>query len=843
MTQIPDRWYAGHLRWTRSGQVIATWRVTAPLKRSTNVIDAQRNRVIHHQVLAALVGHDALINGTLTWTDPGHVIDKMVDGLDLTQCSAYAAECEARLDDIAGLPLGVRRYWVSVTLKSRLSRSAREAFNWIADELDLAALRPGDAEIAACLDEAERIETNWPADLQFKRATEAELVWMWRNAQTRSASLVDPVEDRDLAVSLLQPFSGRAAVGNPVLDPNGLSELEGPARRLAPVTRRFVGVWDDSGAEPSWQSGIVVCAAPRGKVDEDLHYSRAEILGRIDDTGISADWAIRLTTHSRAVAARANKKAMRGLVDQLDQTSEAGVNHTGRLLKLDEAAETLSDYNAEIELDDKAIETRPLILMSTSAPDGPTASDQARQILNSPVMENFTLARPVGAEESIFWSMQPGARIPLQLTDRRQIATGRDLAALAPFTSTELGHDRGHLAGLITTTPLLQPWYLDLFGRVKANESPTLIATGRQGSGKSAFLKTLAGSIVDRGGRFVSVDASTDGEWLRFAAALGDELSAYAPTCVDAANPTCSLDLLAAGLPPTTVSPLLRAFLGTLFNVSATSKPGLLLGKVLRSDSIAENNLTSTARLHTYLARECRLAGAAEIADLMDGYADPDTIGSLASVMFDSSLPPADLSAKAIVFGTSNVGLPTESELTNPHLYNTLSPAKIFGRALYTYLAMVAKMICFADRAEQAAFIVDEAHHVTKPSPESSEVCMDFVRYGRRENSALLLGSHDPIGDVPDETMRGLISNRVCMRQTDERLAARQAQFLGFDEDKHPGEFAEVVQTTLNFPENSGAGYYRDGQRRIGTVQTLLPARPNRREAVLSTPPDRSAVG
>lgn len=110
--------------------------------------------------------------------------------------------------------------------------------------------------------------------------------------------------------------------------------------------------------------------------------------------------------------------------------------------------------------------------------------------------------------------------------------------------------------------------------------------------------------------------------------------------------------------------------------MSATSKPGLLLGKVLRGDSIKANNLTSTARLHTYLAKTCPLAGAAEIADLMDGYADPDTSGSLASVMFDPALPPADLTSTAIVFGTSNVSLPREEVLNNLHLYNTLLPAK-----------------------------------------------------------------------------------------------------------------------------------------------------------------------
>lgn len=839
MTRIPDRFYAGHLRWTRRGEVLATWRVAQPLHRATNVETAADNRALHHQLLAALPGHEVHIQGVLTWTDPGQIIDRMISGVDLEASPAYAQECDAALDMLAELPLGTRRYWVTVTLTPHWKRAPREAFNRICDDIDLAPLKPSRKEVEDCLAEAARLEAEMPPEFAMTRATEAEHVWLWRNAQSRSGAFVDPVADPQLAEEMID-ISGRAAVGQPVLDPSGLSDIaDDKTRSKAPIQRRYLGVYSDHEDEGFYQSGLVMTALPSGHVGTDLHYHAAEILGRIDETEVPTDFAIRTTVHSRAAAARANKKAMKGLVDQLDQTSEAGVNHSGRMLRLHQAAGTLAGYNAEIEMDPKAIETRPIILLSTPAGDGPTASAQARTIVNSPLMDKVTLARPVGGEKSIFWAMQPGTRIHPQLSDRRQIGSAWDLAALAPLVSNELGHDSGHLAGVVTSTPLLKPWLLDLFGRVANNEAPTLTVSGRQGSGKSAFLKGLGGAIVDRGGRIVAIDASADREWLRFAKILGQEGS-WTPTVIDMASPSRSLDMLAADIDPALAGPMLRTFLILLLNVSATSPEGRILAKTLSEQSIRENGLHSTGRFRDYLANECPLPGADQIADLMDVFADQNSSGALAAAMFDSALEPADLSSRAVVFGTSNVALPTENELNQSHLYQTLGIEKIFGRALYTLIAALGQMSCFADRSEDAALIVDEAHHITRTSPESAGVCGHFARHGRRGRAALLMGTHAPISDIPDEVLRGLISNRLCMWQTDDVLAAEQAEFLGFHKADHPEEWREVVDTTLTFPENTGAAYYRDGRRRVGTVRTLLPARPERREAVLSTPPTRS---
>ena len=148
--------------------------------------------------------------------------------------------------------------------------------------------------------------------------------------------------------------------------------------------------------------------------------------------------------------------------------------------------------------------------------------------------------------------------------------------------------------------------------------------------------------------------------------------------------------------------------------------------------------------------------------------------------------------------------------------------------------------MCFGDRGKLALFLVDETHHITA-SPEGERELKIFLRDGRKHAAAAGLGSHDP-ADFGDVETRGLIKTRFVMRQTDRELARRALEWLGLDADDE-GNLAEVMTNLSPFgpdgkvaPERRGEGLMRDVRGRIGKFRKTLPERPDRRQAVLSTP-------
>ena len=95
-------------------------------------------------------------------------------------------------------------------------------------------------------------------------------------------------------------------------------------------------------------------------------------------------------------------------------------------------------------------------------------------------------------------------------------------------------------------------------------------------------------------------------------------------------------------------------------------------------------------------------------------FADPDTAGALADIVFTEDLPPLDLTASDMtVFGTHGVKLPTQAELESAHLYNRLGVEKLFGQAFYLLIAKYAHEVCFSDPSRPAVFAVDETWRVT----------------------------------------------------------------------------------------------------------------------------------
>lgn len=831
---IPERFLAGHLMWTRTGDVWATWRLD-PLPRPVTEVGASEPTATHTALQRGLVGHEFLLEGLLTWTDPVAVVDRMLRRVDLAENPMWAAEADATIDQLQGEPLGEREWFLSVRLtkvdgKIRSNTIHQAALNVLLEAGGLSPLRPTAAAVAAYRDAADLLARNLPTEFNVRPASESEQVWLRRHLQTRHADFPDSPAGADCGD--VADVIGRSAFGALVLDEGGTTDLSNQQR--AGLTKhlmvaRYLKVVDDSD-RASYQAGYVLSHLPK-----QMSWPTTEFLARIDDSGVPLDIAIRGTVRSRHQALRSNQKAIKQLTDQLHQTADADEHHAGTMMRLGRAAEVLGEYNADMEALDREVEIEPVIMVSIAAPTVEVLDTLVDQFAQAPLMEEFTWVRPMGAQRDIFQAMRPGATMSRRIRDYRQLTRSGVFAQTLPVTQHRLGRPDGIPMAINESSALLSMVFLDLVDDARSHDaSPTLAVVGEQGSGKSMFQKRLCGAFVARGGRMIATDNSTEREWVHFAQALDVDVAV-----VDTADPVTSIDPLRV-LPPAQAGPVTQSFLITLLDVTATDALGQTIAKVLRPTYLAEHQITSLGKLQRHLADGCTLTGAIDIADRIGVFASLEGEVGLARAVFDESLPAIDIDARAIIIATSNLELPSATELSNDHLFRQMGVGKIFGRAFYALVGRLAKEVCFADRSDPAIFDVDEAHHMTT-SPEATQVLKDFVRFGRRQMAAFVIGTHDPVGDIPDDTVRGLIKHRLVLRLTDRDLSKGGARFLGIDPDTSPAEFAEFTEQIRTF-STPGAGLYRDRLGRVGTVRLLMPATPAHREAARTTPPTKERV-
>ena len=268
--------------------------------------------------------------------------------------------------------------------------------------------------------------------------------------------------------------------------------------------------------------------------------------------------------------------------------------------------------------------------------------------------------------------------------------------------------------------------------------------------------------------------------------------------------------------------------------MAPTSDRGVLLSDVLDPAYMATHRLDSAGALLGHLHQACTLAGAQDLARLINVFAKRD----MGRVIFDGSIPALDLAdARSAVIRTHTLMLPSREELENAHLFAQLGLEKLFGRALNALIAALARHVCFADTSVLAGFVVSEAHSMTV-SFEGERELVEFVRDGRKHRAVVLLDSHDPQADFGSVTLRGLIPTRILMRHRDKTLAKRGLAWLDLDE--HDPDLVELVRAGLSpvvdgqhVPEHRrGECLIRDMSGNIGRGKILLPSAPARNAAI-----------
>ena len=587
-----------------------------------------------------------------------------------------------------------------------------------------------------------------------------------------------------------------------------------------------------TGAVPaSYQCLLVLTDTPA----EGMAFPGSEFVGRIDESGLDVDWAMRLQVRSSAQVAAQNRKALVNLNEQYGQR-EGELSHG--LGALDRAAAELAEYAAILDTDKLEVEVQATTVFALAGLDPDTATAQAAALADYLGAAGLKLVQPLGYQEDLWWAMQPGAPANKAVREFAQITTSRALAAAVPLASSALGDARGSLLGLNITTGRPGVVLHDIAGAADRDVSGSLAIAGELGGGKSVALKTLGGAVVDRRGRLICPDRTPLGEYASWASSVTDA------TVVDVNDPAVSLDPLRLfGL--VVGSRVTQSFLTPLLNIAPTSERGVLLSDVLDPGYLRAHGITGLGGLLAHLQQEeggCELPGARELARTVNVFARRD----FGRVVFDESLPVLALDTPAVVIRTHTLELPSREELVHKHLFDQLGLEKLFGRALYALIAALARQICFADPGVLGVFLVDEAHHVTA-SPEGERELVEFVRDGRKHQAAVLLGSHDPEADFGSPTLRGLIPTRILMRHRDKTLARRGLAWLGLDPDDDELVTLLTEQTSPVGPDGveehrRGEAFLRDSSANIGRCKVLAPSRLGRNAAVRTSPPRTSSV-
>lgn len=838
MANHPVAYRHKHLLWTTDGTCWAIWKLKGvsygmrPLKEKVEIRDA-------HKVLFRVLTGESMLLSVVVGQDPEEVFKKMLSGIDVEEHPAWRAECEDRREWLDDFGIGERLFFLCVPLGKRwsLDRVKRAASSWMDRrrlQLGLNIIGISNDEKDACLRQAETIEGFIPAVFAPKKVTLAQQIWLEGHLLSRGA-LFDVFPNSDKA----GPDEVTRWLNEPVFDEGGKSDekkgilgFSNPYLRN-PYLQRYLKVGSEEQfayGEASYQSMFALTGFPA----EGLAWPGSEILGEIDDYAPGAEWVIRMNTISSHEAKKANRKAARTINDQLDQRdSEVGTGHHD----LDSSIELLREYDQILNSNHNEVEIQPIIVFAIYSNDSEDIVTRLGHTLRQFKDLGFDVACPVGYQETFWWSFIPGSKSTTLLNEFRQISTASTMSALVPMASGYIGDDSGPVIAINESNQLPSMVHLNLESAVSVrNMSACIGVTGDLGSGKSSTMKTIVKYVADRGGQVFGTDRSEINEWGNFVSTLPNSV------VVDPMDPKYSLDPLKMfGEKNEDVAGRIATnFFISLLNISPTEELGDALSEFLGASYRREHQIANLVELLEHLKAKGNDGDevSAALAKKMGVFAKQD----FGRCLFKAELPPLPWDkASAMIVRTNSLEVPTDSELEKPHLFQRMRAEKIFGSAFYILLTALARAICFASKDRFALYVEDEAHMVTRNEMSRSELTL-FVRDGRKHGAAFLVGSHDPLADFGDETMRSLIPIRIVHRQKDKKLARRSIEWLLGESPEDEGLIDQLVNDTSpqvgnEVPmERRGEAFMKDASGAVARVKILIPANKKSRDAVSTTP-------
>ncbi|MFZ3573747.1 ATP-binding protein [Streptomyces sp. BH097] len=849
---MPIRHVAGNVVWSVHGTVWALYRV-----QGVDQVHSSRSAKLRRlKALEALVKK---LMGESMWlslcpqVDPRAVVRAMTEDIDMAASPAYTQVAHRVLDTLERLELTGRTNWLAVPLpatdrRQRIADTVGAAKAEMALRLGLLPAPISRREEERRLEQAARMAKAWPGSVSVRPASEAEILWIYGHSARRGVpEPLPPTPDTRRA--LVNRGRTVAALEQAVLTEGAIEGqlADAEERRGAGVfKRRWLEVATEHGA--SYQSFLMLSEMP-----EAFAFPGSEYLAALDTFDFPVDWVARLSVTPGAVAEAKTRRKARDLAGQPEEWAH---DPAGAPAQVEKAAGSLAENRERLTASKGEVDVRAMIgfcVWGTSPQEVETRADSLATGLGG---DDYSVDRPLGDQEHLFYGMLPGARTPQVMASYAQYLLARDFCMAGPWAATELGDERGPLYGWQLTGGGSRPVLMDFTRGPKKKTSASAAFLGELGGGKSYAMKcgvywTLAAGrkadLPGSRGRVVIVDRTKKQEWLRFTRSCPGRTELITTD----SSAAVSLDPLRVftqqrGQETTVASEaqrLCESFLGMLLSISPMDEAGDVLSEAIAHVlSRADPNMSRLLAHLTERAARDDDAVCRTLARKLSVHARRD----LARALFDESLPAIDTDADSVVFSVAQLALPKKWELEPGH-FERLAPEKIFGRAMLYLIATICRHIAYDPRreAEFCQVVWDECWWLTS-SPEGLDLLLELVRDGRKHGAGVLVGSHDPNDFGPDtdagRIVRGLFPRRHLFRQTNKELARRGLDFMGLDPDD--SELVELVTTHLSplnedeetQAQRAGECLARDLFGRIGLMRVQMPLDPALSDVIHSDP-------
>ncbi|MFE3029262.1 ATP-binding protein, partial [Nocardia tengchongensis] len=790
----------GNLQFTRSGLVTATYFISPlgyGLRKSSDKFDVKS---AHHALINS-VPSGSLLLGIQAGLNTIDVLSKMVEGVDLDECDAYAVEVVASYERVRAILPQTRIFLLSIPVGSANPATSALSRLWHGGgTADLNAFPRADLE--AYEEKANEILSRIGGDFDPVPVPAALFQWLWEHYLSRGAA-GDPVAPTQVGAL----DDATAAVFRSAALDEGAQADNG--RRLRPSFVPVIKVVQpDYEFRPSYQSMLTPHSFPYAGM---TFPGGSEFLNVLEGLGdVTVDWGIRVSTRSADQVLKSNETNLRRLGEQMDQRDQEVSFAQNTLMS---KAQMLGEYNQHFEVNSGESEVSFTTVIAVGGPSREVTMDAVNMLKRRYKRFQIELTAPLGAQVDLWSMLVPGSPARRAFDDYAHIVPSDMWAGFVPFTSSQIGDDSGPVIGVNLLSGHFEPIHFGIMEAAMHDLSASFAVTGELGSGKSYLLKLIAALVNDMGGQFLAIDRSQVGEWEHFASAIDDAV------VIDLAKPTVSLDPLRLFDPHIAGERALDSIL-PLLDLSPTSGAGAAASGLLTPRGIAQHRIRSLLDLVEVVVRLRDDPGVgAEFADLASRLA---TVAERVPVLFDPKLPPLHLDAAATVIRSHQVALPTAEELTTPHLYSRLPLTKRLGTALYELVGVAAREAFLRDNGRFGMLVGDEAHHFTQ-TQVGAAVTSDFSRDGRKHLAAIALASHDPATDFQGAA-HNLIPNRFVFRQRDETLARNSLEWLGVDLEESP-YLLQILREETSPPigpgrqvpeERRGEMFMRDALNRIG---------------------------
>lgn len=812
---------SGNLRRMRDGSIWADYRLTG-LAYGYTSDQRKYDTLVHHKNLFRALPDNSLICGFIAAMSPDEILARAIAGTDINAHPMWREECEGKHEFFSETVRAAERIF---TMSFPVV-----AADMVADWTGLGGggRRSTDrnrAEMARAADLAAGIVSRLPSVFNLQPLTAAQMVWQWNHALSRGEAP--------------QPF--------PITTPSNVSSPRGAfaAAELDEGTRRDeIKRWRPSSFAPllrvtqsgrigggeSWQTLLAIESLPL----EGLQFPGSEfftIADRID--GYDIDWAVRIKKTSREQAISRNTKNLRRLNEQVgERDSEVSFAQD----TLSEQAALLGEYNSLLESNDDEIEVALCPIFAVAGTTRATCEEGALSLVRTFERNRIKAVAPLGGQRELWAAMNPGGADLVVVEDFSHVTISEYAAASVPCATNDVGDAHGPIFALNLSGRRNQPVHLEWFREAARDASPSVAVAGELGAGKTWAIGTMLYDLIDVGGQYLAIDRTDQGEYAAMAGSLPNHV------IVDLMRPRWSMDPLRIFTADIGVDKAVD-LLTPLFGCTSDSPQGLTLGELLRP----ELGVRSTPEMLRVLDEGIALNRVPTIGGSLPlGWTELHRHLSYwsrkryAAAVMDPNLDPLNMDSPAIVIRTNRVEVPTAEESSSGE---PIDPSKVFGRAIYGLSTEIGRQAFGSNKRRIGAVVMDEAYHVTSTRTGLSSVTR-IIRDGRKDNTALILGSHDPVSDYPAGTALDLIPIRLVMRHRDESLAKRSLKWLGIDPDKNPHIVTDLTRNTSPkgannkvVPGREGEGYLRDARGAIGRIKVLGPSSAARREAMSTTPP------